>query len=68
MSGALRLNSDGSIDVAANSAADTYTLGYQICEKGNGSNCASATVSVTTFVLAVEVLGWGFSIADRMNA
>lgn len=44
--GVLTLNSDGSVDVKASSAAGTYTLTYQICEAANGSNCDSGTVSV----------------------
>ncbi|MBB4802426.1 gliding motility-associated-like protein [Flavobacterium nitrogenifigens] len=45
--GALTLNSDGSVNVAPNTPAGTYTLTYQICEKADFGNCATAVVTVT---------------------
>jgi gliding motility-associated-like protein len=45
--GVLKLKADGSVEVTPNSPAGTYTLTYEICEKANPTNCASATVSVT---------------------
>ncbi|MFH6999694.1 gliding motility-associated C-terminal domain-containing protein, partial [Flavobacterium sp. FlaQc-57] len=44
--GALTLNANGSIDVAANTPGGTYTLTYQICEKGDFGNCDTAIVTV----------------------
>ncbi|MFC4764626.1 DUF7507 domain-containing protein [Dyella koreensis] len=37
----------GEVSVAPGTPAGTYTIGYQICEKLNPTNCATATVSVT---------------------
>ena len=37
----------GQVSVAPGTPAGTYTIGYQICEKLNPSNCATATASVT---------------------
>jgi hypothetical protein len=42
----LTLNPDGSVDVAPNTPAGTYTLTYQICEVLNPTNCDDATVTV----------------------
>ncbi|MFN0181190.1 MAG: beta strand repeat-containing protein, partial [Gemmatimonadales bacterium] len=38
---------DGSVDVAAGTAAGTYTFDYQICETAAPANCDTATVTVT---------------------
>lgn len=45
--GALTLNADGSVNVAPNTPAGTYTLTYQICEKADFGNCDTAIVTVT---------------------
>ncbi|MBN4678804.1 hypothetical protein HUS71_25700, partial [Pandoraea nosoerga] len=37
----------GLVSVAPGTPAGTYTIGYQICEKLNASNCANATATVT---------------------
>ncbi|APG61678.1 hypothetical protein LPB140_01190 [Sphingorhabdus lutea] len=37
----------GMVSVAPNTPAGTYTIGYQICEKLNPTNCANAIISVT---------------------
>ncbi|MBE8726522.1 gliding motility-associated C-terminal domain-containing protein, partial [Flavobacterium hungaricum] len=44
--GALTLNANGSVDVAVNTPAGTYTLTYQICEKADFGNCDTAIVTV----------------------
>ncbi len=45
--GALTLNPDGSVNVAPNTPAGTYSLTYQICEKADFGNCDTAVVTVT---------------------
>ncbi|MRX67633.1 T9SS type B sorting domain-containing protein [Flavobacterium resistens] len=45
--GVLTLNPDGSITVAPNTPAGTYTLTYQICENADFGNCDTAIVTVT---------------------
>ncbi|MBZ4033680.1 gliding motility-associated C-terminal domain-containing protein [Flavobacterium sp. 17A] len=45
--GALTLNPDGSINIAPNTPAGTYTLTYQICEKADFGNCDTAIVTIT---------------------
>ncbi|WP_291150076.1 gliding motility-associated C-terminal domain-containing protein [Flavobacterium sp. UBA7680] len=42
----ITLNPDGSVDVAPNSLAGTYTLTYQICENADAGNCDTAIVTV----------------------
>ncbi|WP_133501652.1 beta strand repeat-containing protein [Cognatilysobacter terrigena] len=45
-SGALTLNANGTVDVAANTPAGAYPLTYQLCEQLNPTNCDTATVTV----------------------
>ncbi|MTH15331.1 gliding motility-associated C-terminal domain-containing protein, partial [Flavobacterium sp. LC2016-01] len=45
--GVLTLNPDGTITVAPNTPAGTYTLTYQICEIADFGNCDTAIVTVT---------------------
>ncbi|WP_405379751.1 gliding motility-associated C-terminal domain-containing protein [Maribacter sp. LLG6340-A2] len=42
----LSIDADGTLNVPAITAADTYTITYSICEKLNPSNCDSATATV----------------------
>jgi large repetitive protein len=37
----------GTVSVAPSTPAGTYTIGYEICEKLNPTNCATSTVTVT---------------------
>ena len=52
-SGPLSVNADGSVDVAANTAAGTYTLAYRICEALNPSNCDTAVVTVSIVAASI---------------
>ncbi|MFY2762425.1 hypothetical protein, partial [Arenimonas sp. MALMAid1274] len=45
--GPLTVNADGSVDVAPNTPAGTYTVDYEICEVLNPANCDTATVTIT---------------------
>ena len=49
--GALTLNPDGSVNVAANTPTGTYTLTYQICENADFGNCDTAIVNVTVIFI-----------------
>jgi len=42
----LTLNPDGTISVAGNTPAGTYTVDYQICDKNNAGNCKSSVATV----------------------
>ncbi len=48
--GPVTVNADGTITVAPNTPAGTYTVTYTICEVLNPSNCTSATVTVEVVV------------------
>src|SRR5690606_34196051 len=43
----LTVNADGTLDVAPNTPAGTYTLSYRICEVASPDNCDTATVTIT---------------------
>ncbi|MEP5937557.1 MAG: hypothetical protein ABJ239_04465, partial [Erythrobacter sp.] len=43
----------GAVDVAAGTAAGTYTFDYDICEAANPTNCRTATISVE--VVAADI-------------
>ena len=51
--GPLTVNADGSVDVAAGTAAGTFTAEYEICEVAIPTNCATAEVTVEVFLPAV---------------
>ncbi|MGB5699273.1 gliding motility-associated C-terminal domain-containing protein, partial [Muriicola sp.] len=44
--GPLTVNADGTVSVAPNTAAGTYTIEYTICEVANPTNCDTGTVTV----------------------
>ncbi|MFC0779364.1 gliding motility-associated C-terminal domain-containing protein, partial [Flavobacterium sp. HJSW_4] len=49
-------NADGTVSVKPNTPGNTYTLTYQVCEKANPSNCATATLNVFVEVPAISVV------------
>ncbi|OXB06019.1 hypothetical protein B0A72_08415 [Flavobacterium pectinovorum] len=49
-------NSDGTVNVLPNTPGGSYTLTYQICEKANSTNCATATLSVFVEVPAIAII------------
>ncbi|MDR7070339.1 putative repeat protein (TIGR01451 family) [Pseudoxanthomonas japonensis] len=57
--GPVTIATDGSVSIAVNTSAGTYTAGYQLCEVLNPANCDSAqvTVNVTTLVAVADTLG-----------
>ncbi|MFY2765495.1 hypothetical protein, partial [Arenimonas sp. MALMAid1274] len=54
--GPLTVNADGSVDVAAGTAAGTYTVDYEICEVLNPANCDTATVTVTVEAAVLDAV------------
>ncbi|MFC5741780.1 DUF7507 domain-containing protein [Dyella tabacisoli] len=56
--------STGQVSVAPGTPAGTYTIGYQICEKLNPANCASAIATVTTVVGAITAGSDNYSGID----
>jgi len=55
-SGPLTINPSGSVDVAPNTPAGTYTATYQICEQSNPANCDSAVVTVVVAAAAIDAV------------
>ncbi|MDO5105598.1 gliding motility-associated C-terminal domain-containing protein [Capnocytophaga sp.] len=47
-------NTNGTITVAPNTPAGTYTLTYEICEKLNPTNCKSTTVTVVVSAQPID--------------
>src|SRR5690606_34166017 len=62
----LTLNEDGTVEVAAGTAAGEYTLTYTICEKLNPGNCSDAA-TVTVVVTAAEIEATD-DTGDEVNA
>ena len=49
-------NADGTINVLPNTPGGNYGLVYQICQKANSSNCATATLNVFVEVPAIAII------------
>ncbi|QDW20134.1 gliding motility-associated C-terminal domain-containing protein [Flavobacterium sp. KBS0721] len=49
-------NSDGTVNVKPNTPGGSYSLTYQVCEKSNPNNCASAILSVFVEVPSVAII------------
>jgi surface antigen len=55
-SGPLTVNADGTVDVAAQTAAGTYTIDYTICEILNPTNCDTTTVTVVVTAAVIDAV------------
>ncbi|WP_159018191.1 gliding motility-associated C-terminal domain-containing protein [Algibacter sp. L3A6] len=55
------INTDGTINVPANTPAGTYVLEYQICEVLNPSNCDTATVIIVVGAAIIDAISDDFS-------
>jgi gliding motility-associated-like protein len=51
--GPLTINPDGTVSVAPNTPAGSYTVDYTICEKLNPTNCDTTTVTIVVSAPAV---------------
>ncbi|MFG4002521.1 T9SS type B sorting domain-containing protein, partial [Flavobacterium aquidurense] len=49
-------NQDGTVNVKPNTPGGNYTMTYQVCEKANLTNCASATLSVFVEAPAIAII------------
>ena len=58
----MTLNANGTVSVAPNTAAGTYSLTYKICEVNNPTNCSSAT---SIIIVAASVI---LAVADTTSA
>jgi uncharacterized repeat protein (TIGR01451 family) len=63
--GTVTIATDGTVAVAPNTPAGTYTPSYQICENLNPSNCDTATVTVT--VATVDAADDSLTLADGVT-
>ncbi|OMQ11110.1 gliding motility-associated C-terminal domain-containing protein [[Flexibacter] sp. ATCC 35103] len=49
-------NADGTVNVKPNTPGGNYSLIYQVCEKSNPTNCATATLDVFVEVPAIAII------------
>jgi gliding motility-associated-like protein len=52
--GPLTINPDGTVSVAPNTPAGTYTINYTICEVLNPTNCDTAAVTIVVVAPAID--------------
>ncbi|SNR26439.1 C-terminal domain of CHU protein family protein, partial [Maribacter sedimenticola] len=57
------INTDGTLDIPENIVAGTYTIGYQICEAMNSTNCDTATVTVVILAPVINAITDDFTLA-----
>ncbi|SMD15017.1 gliding motility-associated C-terminal domain-containing protein, partial [Pedobacter nyackensis] len=52
----LSLNADGTVTIAAGTAAGSYTLSYRICENLNPGNCDMATATIVVSMAPIDAI------------
>ncbi len=62
--GPLTVNANGTVDVAPNTPAGTYTIDYTICEVLNPANCDTATVTITVVAAPILALDDAGTVTD----
>jgi len=60
----IQTHTDGTISVPAGTPAGTYTVSYRICERLNGSNCSSATVTVVVGQASLTAVDNTFTVTN----
>ena len=60
----IQTHTDGTISVPAGTPAGTYTVSYRICERLNGSNCSSATVTVVVGQASLTAVDENFTVTN----
>ena len=60
----IQTNTNGSLTVPAGTPAGTYTVSYRICERLNGSNCSSATVTVVVGQASLTAVDENFTVTN----
>ena len=60
----IQTHTDGTISVPAGTPAGTYTVSYRICERLNGSNCSSATVTVVVGQASLTAVDDSFTVTN----
>ena len=61
-SGPLTMNPDGTITVAANTAAGTYTISYKICEVSNSTSCSTITSTITVTAPVISAVNDSYNL------
>ena len=56
-------NNDGTLTVAPNTPAGTYTVSYTICEKANPTNCSTATATVK--IITLDAVNDGIKVLPK---
>ncbi|MDI5896084.1 gliding motility-associated C-terminal domain-containing protein, partial [Flavobacterium algoritolerans] len=59
--GPFTINPDGTISVAPNTPAGTYTIDYTICQVLNPTNCDTATVTIVVAAPAIDAVADTYS-------
>ncbi len=54
--GPLTVNADGTVTVAPNTVAGTYTVDYTICEVLNPTNCNDATITIVVGAATIDAV------------
>ena len=60
----IQTHTDGTISAPAGTPAGTYTVSYRICERLNGSNCSSATVTVVVGQASLTAVDNTFTVTN----
>ena len=60
----IQTHTDGTISVPAGTPAGTYTVSYRICERLNGSNCSSATVTIVVGQASLTAVDNSFTVTN----
>ena len=60
----IQTNTNGSLTIPAGTPAGTYTVSYRICERLNGSNCSSATVTVVVGQASLTAVDDSFTVTN----
>ena len=60
----IQTHTNGTISVPAGTPAGTYTVSYRICERLNGSNCSSATVTVVVGQASLTAVDNTFTVTN----
>lgn len=63
--GVLRLNADGTVDVAPGTASGSYRLTYQICDKADPGKCDTAVVTVFVDIREIDAVDDNFGTYNQ---
>ena len=64
----LTMNPDGTITIAANTAAGTYTISYTICEVSKPTSCSTVTSTVTVTAAVISAVNDNYELDCNASA